>query len=315
MTFTNRASKDVSRSTFLAAVAGSSLLSVSPNSIDWRFPGFIAAYARRLVDDAPFVSHNENAVLPAASVIKLLIFLAVARQIDSMGLSWEQAISLDGRDIVGGSETFGSARGGERISLARLAEAMIERSDNSAANALADWVGFARVNDTATAIGLKHTALRRHFMDFHARAEGVDNTTTARDIGMLLTGVANGMKVGFARVRRSDCQRLVRLMLAQEDRETIPEGLYRPVRIANKTGELPDVRDDVAIVGVGDPESYVMVLLSAQVADRPLAFRRLRQLAKAIDELALARRRQTCWSETPSSFHTPFSAVSFQIPR
>lgn len=276
------------RGTFLASLAALPLAGLAP-SIDWSFPGVVAAWAQRLSDDAPFVRYHDGIVFPAASIIKLAIDLAVARRAERLHDSWETRVPLAAREIVSGSDTFGSAHGGQRATLEALARAMISQSDNTAANVLADWCGFDAVNALVREAGLERTSLRRHFMDFAARAAGIDNTTTARDMATLVRGIALGTRHGFAGVAPADCRRVVRSMLAQEDRETIPAGISRQTRIANKTGELVDVRHDVAIVNEGRADAYVMVLLSKQLRNRPLAFRRLRQIASAIDAVSRAR--------------------------
>jgi beta-lactamase class A len=122
-------------------------------------------------------------------------------------------------------------------------------------------------------------------MDFQARAAGIDNTTTARDMAMLVYGIGNGAASGFAGVSRSDCRRIVRIMLEQEDRETIPAGIGRSAGVANKTGVLAGVRHDVAIVNVGAENAYAVALLSTNITDTAFAYRRLRQLAASIDRL------------------------------
>jgi len=172
---------------------------------------------------------------------------------------------------------------GEQASLEHLAAATIERSDNTAANVLADWVGFAEIGRMAEIAGLEQTEMRRHFMDFTARGAGIDNTTTARDMAALLRGIALGAASGFAGVSSDGCSRIVAFMLAQEDRETIPAGVARPVPIANKTGELTGVRHDVAIVGAGLPDAYVLTLLSSGFDHRATAIARLRTIAAQID--------------------------------
>jgi beta-lactamase class A len=127
--------------------------------------------------------------------------------------------------------------------------------------------------------------MRRHFMDFDARARGVDNTTSARDMGVLALGIANGRSLGYAGASAASCRRITRYMLAQEDRESIPAGIARDVKIANKTGELQDVRHDVAIVDLDGANPYVVALLSANLTHRSAAFARLRELAANIDRV------------------------------
>lgn len=279
----------VTRLDFLHGSASALLASATATPMDWAFPGLVAAYARRVDAAEPFVSHNARTVMPAASVIKVLILLAVIAKIELQARAWSDVLTIRKAEIVGASKTFGLAMPGQTATFDALAQAMIEQSDNTAANVLADWVGFERVGLTADAAGLSQTELRRHFMDFTARGAGIDNTTSARDMGLLLLGIAQGSaSSGFAGVSRDGCLKIVNLMLDQEDRDTIPSGVSRKVSVANKTGELIGVRHDVAIVDVANANAYVVALLSCDFTNRTLAFARLRQLAGRIDALAVA---------------------------
>jgi beta-lactamase class A len=273
----------LTRLEFVRGCTAALVASSASSAIDWSFPGVVAAYARRLEGGDPFVAHNANVVMPAASVIKVLILLATIRRMERLGCSWSHPLLVRGGDVVGASETFGNARAGQPATIEALARATIEQSDNTAANVLVDWLGFARINRLAAAAQLANTAMRRHFMDFAARAAGIDNTTTARDMATLLYGIGNGTTSGFAGVSSAGCRRIVGFMDRQEDRDTIPAAIHRSVRIANKTGVLSGVRHDVALVGMGSSDAYAVALLSTHAGDEAQAARRLRALAAQID--------------------------------
>ncbi|MDB5072433.1 MAG: Beta-lactamase enzyme family [Candidatus Eremiobacteraeota bacterium] len=73
-------------------------------------------------------------------------------------------------------------------------------------------------------------------------------------------------------------------LLAQTDRETIPSALRSRSHIANKTGELPGVRNDVAIVGYGDPDAYVVAVLDRYGNnERRAAIDAIRDVIRTID--------------------------------
>lgn len=226
--------------------------------------------------------------MPAASIIKLVILTGIARQIDAGRLHWSDVLHLAGREIVAGSESFGNARPNTSASVHELALAMIARSDNTAGNALADHLGFAYVNAVAESLDLGQTRLRRHFMDFAARARGIDNTTSARDVGALLMGIERGARGMTQHVASAaGCRTMIGFMLLQEDKDTIPDGIVRRVPIANKTGVLPGVRNDVAIVDPYGESPYVVALLSEFPAGFTLkAYAELRSEAFIVDRFA-----------------------------
>jgi beta-lactamase class A len=251
----------------------------------WPFPGTVAIFAQRLRDARPFLAYNDRFVLPSASVIKLVIAVAAAKAIDAHRLRWDELLEIRRTEIVGASESFGSAKPGQRATVRSLMRAMIAQSDNTAANVLADRLTFSGVNAVAVGDHLAQTRLRRHFMDFAARARGIDNTTSACDMGELLLRIARGARARLA-VSRKGCREIVNVMLEQEDRATIPAAIHRNVRIANKTGVLPDVRNDVAIVDPYGGDAYVVALLSHfEPEDAGAAYARLRRIATEVDLL------------------------------
>ncbi|MHB8702620.1 MAG: serine hydrolase [Candidatus Tyrphobacter sp.] len=271
-----------------SGVAAIAALAAGPRLERWPFPGTVAIFAQRLHDARPFAQHDANRRLPSASVIKLVILVGVVREIDAGRLRWSDALRLSEREIVGASQSFGSARPGSRASVRHLVDAMVTQSDNTAANVLADRLSFAGVNAVAAWLDLEQTRLRRHFMDFAARARGIDNTTSAGDMGRVLLGIERGARAMPTHVASAkSCRAIVDVMLRQEDRDTIPAGVRRRVPIANKTGVLSDVRNDVAIVDPYGRAPYVVALLSQfKPEDARVAYARLRTIAARIDELA-----------------------------
>ncbi|HEY9084558.1 MAG TPA: serine hydrolase [Candidatus Tyrphobacter sp.] len=277
------------RSAFVAGAAASmaGLAVGAPASGAWSFPGTLAIFAQRARDRRPFIERSAHLRLSSASVIKLPILVGVVRAIDAGTLHWTDRLAIAAHEIVGASESFGRVAPGTRASVRVLVHAMIAQSDNTAANALADHLSFARVNAIAQSLGLAQTRLRRHFMDFAARARGIENTTSAADIGALLLGIERGARGIQTRIASTAaCRAMIAAMLEQEDRDTIPAGIRRLVPIANKTGVLPDVRNDVAIVDPYGRDPYVVVLLSRFDPPRAIeAYARLRTIARRIDIL------------------------------
>lgn len=271
-----------------AAAAALALVGAVPRTSPWYFPGTVAVYAQRSSDSAPFVSRDAHRAMPSASIIKLVILTGIVREIDRGALRWRSTLVIRAPEIVAGSERFGTAHAGQRATVKRLADAMIDQSDNTAGNVLADHLGFSGVNAVAISLQLHQTRMRRHFMDFAARARGIDNTTSAADIGALLLSIERGARGMPARAASArGCRTMVRIMLRQEDRDVIPAGIERSVPIASKTGVLPGVRDDVAIVDPFGPHPYVVALLSEFLQVRELgAYARLRSMARTVDELA-----------------------------
>jgi len=275
------------RRRFLAGLASAAVAPATVRaSAPFPFSGELGVYAEFVGGGAPFADVRGERPFSAASVIKLLIAVGAMAKASASSFSLDHPIAIPGRDVVGASESFGSARAGSFAALGALCSAMISQSDNTAANALLDWVGQRRLDDLAIDLGLTQTRLHRHFMDFAARAAGRDNVTCARDMAALAKGIAIGTARGYGGASAWQCRYIYGRMLRQEDRELIPAAIVRPATIANKTGELIGVRHDVAIVDLGKPRAYVVALLSEGWSSRSAATLQLRAAAAEVDRLA-----------------------------
>jgi beta-lactamase class A len=145
---------------------------------------------------------------------------------------------------------------------------MITVSDNTAANTLITEFGFDLINQTAHRVGLQRTQLRRHFLDTFAIVRHIQNLTTARDMGMLLYQIERGAREGLTTVASPvSCRRMIDILLQQEDREKIAQGLPPGVPLANKTGEITGVRNDVGIVDPYGDTPYVLAILTKDLDD------------------------------------------------
>lgn len=226
--------------------------------------GLVAVYARSMNGKPPLVTYHDRDVFPSASVIKLVIMISAFAFAERHGEAFfDKTIALRANDLVGGSDFLAGASPGQRFSVRSLIRAMITVSDNSASNALITELGFERINQTAVSIGLEETELRRHFLDTPAIIRNIQNVTSARDMGSLLYRLERGAREGVATVASPrSCRAMIGILLAQEDREKIAQGLPNGVPLANKTGEITGVRNDVGIVDPFGDNPYVLAILT-----------------------------------------------------
>lgn len=226
---------------------------------------------------------NADLVLPAASVIKLLIAMTLVEQARAGRFDLHADVALHEADRVGGSDRFGTAAAGA-YPAAEMLRAMLSLSDNTASNALLGVAPMAECNATASRHGLAKTRIRRRFYDWAAQRRGLENVTTARESAelLLLLASAASERTGGGEVARF----AMRALLAQTDRETIPAALPDRSGIANKTGELPGVRNDVAIVGYGRPGAYAVAVMDRYSAGaRSSAIAAIRRAAENADRV------------------------------
>jgi beta-lactamase class A len=226
---------------------------------------------------------NPDERFPTASVIKVVVLLALMQYAEKNPGVFNQQLTLKLSDFVGGSEVLDAYNPGNTISINTLAHAMIEQSDNTASNVLINFLGMDRIATTIHRAGLAKTQLHRHFMDVNAIVHHSENLTTAHDMGTILYEIERGAHEGIYTVASpASCRAMIDILLRQEDRDKIARGLPKGTPLANKTGEIDGVRNDVGIVDPYGNEPYVIAVLTKDLDDFSLGNIAIRRISKVI---------------------------------
>jgi beta-lactamase class A len=131
---------------------------------------------------------------------------------------------------------------------------MITVSSNFATNLLVEKLGVENIRATVQALHADGMNVLRGVEDNKAYEKGMNNTTTARGLLILLGSIAKGEAVD----PDASCQ-MVEILARQKFNEGIPAGLPPGTRVAHKTGELTKIHHDAAIVYA--PRPFVLVIL------------------------------------------------------
>jgi beta-lactamase class A len=244
--------------------------------------GTVGVYARRMGHPVE-ITYNANDVFPTASIIKVVILVSLFQLAEKRPGVMGEIVTLKLGDFVGGSEILDGYNPGNTISIDRLARAMIEQSDNTASNVLISYLGLDRIAETIRAAGLAKTQLHRHFMDVTAIMHHSENLSTAHDMGSLLYQIERGAHEAVYTVASpASCRAMIRIMLRQEDRDKIARGLPPGTPLANKTGEIDGVRNDIGIVDPFGEAPYVIAVLTKDLNDFSLGNIAIRRISKAV---------------------------------
>ncbi|MCP9749222.1 serine hydrolase [Lacihabitans sp. CS3-21] len=183
---------------------------------------------------------NGQKVVPSASVIKIPILFSLLK---AKGINLKHAYTLQPKDIVGGSGDIQYEVPFKKITYNYLAQKMISVSDNTATNILIEKLGSEQIQEDINNWGLTNTKLNRKMMDFEAIKAGKQNFTTCEDINGLLLKLLNKQLLS-----KKSGKKAMEILLACEDRTTIPRNIPVNVPIAHKTGTLDYVRGDAGII-------------------------------------------------------------------
>src|SRR6184192_1130794 len=137
----------------------------------------------------------------AASTMKLPVMIQIFRDADAGLLGLDDSLTVhtafpslvEGAFVVGKEDDSDStlyALVGRNRAVRDLLERMITRSSNLATNILIERVGAARAQASARSLGAWSMQVLRGVEDGAAYRAGLNNTTTARDLGALLEAIA-----------------------------------------------------------------------------------------------------------------------------
>jgi beta-lactamase class A len=210
-----------------------------------------------------------DARVHAASMMKVPVMIQLFRDQDAGLVRMDDSVAITKtfRSIVDGSpydldapddsDTTLYRRVGERESIRYLLDRMIVVSSNLATNILIERVGADRAQATMRELGADSIAVLRGVEDTKAYEAGLNNTTTARDLGVIFSAIAAG------RAASPDaCREMIAILERQEFNEGIPAGVPSDVRVAHKTGWITGIRHDGGIVTLPDGRRYVLVVLT-----------------------------------------------------
>jgi beta-lactamase class A len=150
---------------------------------------------------------------------------------------------------------------GQTRTLSKLAELMITVSSNLATNLLIEKLGVENIRATVHSLGATGVNVLRGVEDGKAFEKGMNNTTTARGLAVLLTAIAEGKAVDA-----DSSKQMIAILERQKFNEAIPAGLPPGIPVAHKTGDITKINHDAAIVFAERP--FVLVLLVRGVAEK-----------------------------------------------
>jgi beta-lactamase class A len=223
--------------------------------------GDVALFAENLRTHET-VALAPDTVVQTASTIKLAILYEALEQIRAGKLHLDDKIVLAKDDLVPGSGLLLFFDTPVTLTFKDILTMMIVMSDNTAANLAMDHVGIDQVNARSAALGLKDTYLYKKV--FKPVAPGAVlpadqprfglGKTTARQMAVLMTKLATCQFSAPARPGdQALCETALKMLHVQFYRAAIPrylDGMPGATgdSIANKTGSLDAVRNDIAAV-------------------------------------------------------------------
>ena len=238
--------------------------------------GAEVAVVMKTVDGRDEIRLDADKVFHAASTMKIPIMIELFRQAEAGTLSLDEPVPVrnEFHSIVDGSvyqlsvdddsdaDVYKAV--GKTMTLRQLCEVMITVSSNFAANLLIERVGAANVRTTVDRLGASGMVVLRGVEDQKAFDKGLNNTTTAAALAVLMEKLAKGEAVS----RKADAE-MVAILKRQKFHDAIPSGVPDGVEVAHKTGNITKIHHDAAIVY--GPRPYVLVVLVRGIQEQAVS--------------------------------------------
>jgi beta-lactamase class A len=228
----------------------------------------------------------------AASTMKVPVMIQLFRDRDAGRMSLDDSIPVTNAfrsimdtstyqlDKADDSDSSLYARVGGKASIRELVELMETVSSNLATNILIGRVEAPRANATAHQLGADSIVVLRGVEDGKAYRAGRNNTTTARDLGVLMAAIAQNRAASPAA-----CREMLDVLGRQHFKEGIPAGLPNRVKVYHKTGWIGKVvYHDAAIVELSGGRRYVLVVLTGGIEKDEDAYKVVSDISQMVYE-------------------------------
>lgn len=202
-------------------------------------------------------SKNEEELFPAASIIKLPIYLYYHEQAIQGKINLMHKIKISKTGRANGSGVLHILTSIEEWSIEELLQLMIAVSDNEATNQLIHYVGLENIQAWIKIKKWgKRVALRRYLMDYES---GLVNEISPRGAVEVLKEI---IELGNTYPTVKD--QIEKPFLLQQFRTGLPgyldERAIPSLEMLNKTGEDNSIRHDVALFRYKDQAVFIAVL-------------------------------------------------------
>jgi beta-lactamase class A len=222
--------------------------------------GQVAIYAKDL-KTGQTVALKADEPVQTASVIKLAILYEAMEQVRAGKRHWDDKVTLTKENQTDGSGVLGFFDAPTTLTLKDVLSMMVITSDNTATNVAIDTIGLDPVNAEMGKLGLKNTWLYKKIgkpatgpMPRDQKKFGLGKTT-AQEMATLMQRIVTcnlgADNTAPTETDRAICGVTLHMLRSQFYRDGVPRYL-EPVdtseegsAIANKTGALNEVRNDV----------------------------------------------------------------------
>lgn len=241
------------------------------NKVKTTHPGVFAIE----LESGKYVNMNGKQPYSAASMIKIPIMVSFLAACDKGECSLDEELEIKEEEITSGSGFLQWRKPGTKLTAKRVAELMMEVSDNTATNMIIDYLGGKEaVNKNLHRWGLNDTRINNYLVDI----EGT-NTASPYDLVYLLGRVDHGELIS-----QKSREFMYEVMGKCKNRSLLPRGLDEDDSIIHKTGTLGIMIGDAGIVTTGSGKRYAIAVQVERKRNDRRANELVRDISKVVHD-------------------------------
>jgi len=215
----------------------------------------IGMLVKDLSNNEILFNYNEEKIYPSASIIKIPIMIEALSKVDTLEIPLLSQFKIKESDKVNFSVI--TEQDLNECTFLDLITYMIINSDNTATNVLIDILGADKINQKIKNLKMENTKLQRKMMDFKAISEGKNNYTSLKDMLVVMEGLYKDEIIN-----KEISQIAIDIMKNQRDNSMLKRYIQENITIANKTGELDNLNNDVGIFYTKKADYFIGIFVN-----------------------------------------------------
>jgi len=203
-----------------------------------------------------YLGINDEMIFPTASSIKIPILIKLLSDADKKLVNLSDEIIITEEMKSRGSGIIHKMTDSVKMTIENLAILMINLSDNTATNLCIDIANQKEINEMLSSYDFGTMKLNRKMQDYQAINEGKENIATPKEMNMILQMLDN--KSLFNESVSNKTLDILAINKSTPISQPLPEN----IKVAGKTGGMPGVRCETAIVYLNNIRYILTVMTS-----------------------------------------------------
>jgi len=199
---------------------------------------------------------NDDLIFPTASSIKIPILLKLIQESQNNNLDLSRIITITDDMKSRGSGIIHKMQGTINLSIENLAILMINLSDNTATNLCIDLANMEEINQMLEDYEFKNMRLNRKMQDYDAINSGKENLSSVKEMNFIMEMLDSSSAIS------PEVSNKTLEILALNKSTPISQLLPEHIKIAGRTGGMPGVRCETAIIYLNNTKYALTVMTS-----------------------------------------------------